>query len=407
MHPWERRLADLAQLLKSCHATYMEPDLFRMNTNQFLQTARTITFIIQKNKASIHGFSTWYDAVVVQPWQKDTVMAWARDARNTIEKEGDLEFNSTLNLTLLSSYLAEDDARIQCGHSELLRAGVKRLVRLAQKALPTGVSDAAVVKIERRWVTATLPSWELLQALSYVYGRIHDVCKSLAAVLSTNLDSGIPDAREFDRYRDQAQQITYLKLATFQTHSLSFRSRRIQKDEYLPPDLRQKLETVVASSPRDATLQSTAQFLTAMAETTFRHFGNHVPMLFLYDDRWVPIDMISTTFADQADKYIFWRRAADRVINQRAHGIAWISELWMRGLSGYPFDPIRKLPIVGERLHLALADRSGHIKEISWDIIRSSGDPQPLLRPVVADETNSRVPGFLYPIRRAWGLPDS
>jgi hypothetical protein len=143
-----------------------------------------------------------------------------------------------------------------------------------------------------------------------------------------------------------------------------------------------------------------------MAETTFMHFGNHVPMLFLYDDSWVPIDMISTSFDDQADKFIFWRRAADRVLNQRAHGIAWISELWMRGLSGYPVNPIRKLPIVGERLHVVLADRSGRIKEIAWDIVRSSGDAQPLLKRVAADEADPSVPSFLYPIRRAWGLPD-
>jgi len=48
--PWERRLKDLSHLLKCCIDTYFDPELFRLNLNQFLQTARTVTFIIQKNK---------------------------------------------------------------------------------------------------------------------------------------------------------------------------------------------------------------------------------------------------------------------------------------------------------------------------------------------------------------------
>jgi hypothetical protein len=50
MVSWQKRLADLSHLLLQCHRNYMEPELFRRSINQFLQTARTVTFIIQKNK---------------------------------------------------------------------------------------------------------------------------------------------------------------------------------------------------------------------------------------------------------------------------------------------------------------------------------------------------------------------
>ena len=86
MRPWERRLRDLAQLLRNCGETYFSPDLFRQNTNQFLQTSRTVTFIIQKNKADTPGFEAWYKTNVLQPWSNDPVMSWAKDARNVIEK---------------------------------------------------------------------------------------------------------------------------------------------------------------------------------------------------------------------------------------------------------------------------------------------------------------------------------
>jgi hypothetical protein len=91
-----------------------------MNTNQFLQTARTVTFIIQKNKEEIPNYQSWYSAAVVAPWGSDEVMTWANDARNTIEKEGDLELNSALKVTLLFSYLEEQDLSIDCGREELV-----------------------------------------------------------------------------------------------------------------------------------------------------------------------------------------------------------------------------------------------------------------------------------------------
>lgn len=150
MKPWEKRLSDLAHLLKNCHTTYLDPDLFRMNTNQFLQTARTITFIIQKNKDTIPNYENWYDKTVIQPWGSDEVMRWAKEARNKVEKEGDLDLYSSLKLTLVFSYLTEEDAEIQCSKAELLNAGIKKLIRFAQKKLPSGVSHAAAIKIERR-----------------------------------------------------------------------------------------------------------------------------------------------------------------------------------------------------------------------------------------------------------------
>lgn len=102
MTAWERRLKDLAQTLANCASTYFDPDAFRMNVNHFLQTSRTVTFIIQKDKAKIPNFIAWYDANVLKKWRGDVVMDWARDSRNIIEKEGDLDLNSTLAVTSYS-----------------------------------------------------------------------------------------------------------------------------------------------------------------------------------------------------------------------------------------------------------------------------------------------------------------
>ena len=175
MRRWERRLKDLARLLEQCEATYFDPELFRMNTNQFLQTARTVTFLIQKDKALIPNFVTWYQANVLGPWSTDPRMKWAKDSRNTIEKVGDLELHSSLSTTLIVGHLEETDIQVDVGCEGLIGANIKRLIRFAEKKLPSGVSESAYVRIERRWVANTLSNWELLAALAYVYARLQEL----------------------------------------------------------------------------------------------------------------------------------------------------------------------------------------------------------------------------------------
>lgn len=408
MKPWERRLRDLSQLLNSCHSTYFDPDLFRMNTNQFLQTARTVTFIIQKNKAEIQNFQSWYSVAVTSPWGSDEVMTWAKDARNTIEKEGDLELNSLLNATLLFSYLEEQDVSIDCKREELLNAGIKKLIRLAQKKLPTGVSDAAAVKIERRWVTASLPSWELLHALGYVYARMFDCCQSLAQHLGVSLNSSIPNAGAFDVIREEARHVQYIKLNGLRAHSLTTETITFDKSATPPETLRIALDAIQALPTPPRSLADALDYFSKIAVITFEHFSNHVPMLFILNDRWEPIDRITTQFTDQADKFIFWRNVADRIRSLKAAGFVWISESWLRSNSPNGTVAVRNMPIVGERLHVLAIDSSGERQQVSWKILRPSDSGKPTLQLISdTDEIqNEYLPFFLVPALRAMGVPD-
>lgn len=409
MNPWERRLRDLSHLLENCHKTYLDPDLFRMNTNQFLQTARTITFIIQKNKSIIPNYDTWYSDAVLEPWGKDNVMQWAKDARNSIEKEGDLELNSSLKLTLVFSYLTEDDVEIICSKVELLNAGVKKLIRLAQQKLPSGISDAAVVKIERRWVTALLPQWELLQALAYVYARIFECCQSLAKQLNSKLDNCIADASYFGGLEDETRQVSYIKLNGLNTHSL--RTELISSDRKfkLAPAIQEALNALHVGRKWPSNLDEVLEYYTNMAKLTFDHYGNHVPMLFLFNENWQPIDMISTHFGDQADKFIFWRHVADRIVTFQARGLVWISESWMRSTTDRTGNTaIRNMPITGERLHVIALDKSGNRQVAGWDILREPEETKPTLQQISADDKIEKdmSPYFLAPALRAMGIKD-
>ena len=48
MGNWIKRLRDCSIHLDNAINNYLEPDLFRINFNNFMQTARTVTFLIQK-----------------------------------------------------------------------------------------------------------------------------------------------------------------------------------------------------------------------------------------------------------------------------------------------------------------------------------------------------------------------
>lgn len=397
----------MAHLLGTCAQTYFEPELFRMNINQFLQTSRTVTFIIQKHKAEIPDFDRWYSASIESPWRADPLMSWAKDSRNKIEKQGDLELYSSLATTLLFSYLSEEDIAVEFGRSDLVGANVKRLIRLAQQRLPTGVADAAAVKIERRWVATSLPDWELLHALDSIYEHVFEACKQLAQHLGRKLDAAILRPRRLAQARETARQVRYVKLRGLHTYGVESQLTPIDPD-FVPPEA--FASTVLGvKSGREAvsSLAEAIRLYGKMAKVSFEHFGSHVPIAFVLDSNWRTIDMMSTHFADSTDKYIFWRTVAQRLDAKKAHSVVWIAESWLREQIG-PDVAIRNLPILGEQLNVIGFDRSGAIEQVAWTITRPFKDGPPSLREQPSESVFDPdwTPYFLVPAMRALGIPD-
>jgi hypothetical protein len=404
MHRWERRLADLAHLLESCSATYFAPDLFRMNINQFLTTARTVTFLIQKDKASIPDFSHWYSEAVLKPWSCDATMTWAKNSRNQIEKEGDLDLHSRLEVRLIYSYLEDQDLVLTCSKQDVVGANIKRLMRFAEKRLPSGVSDAAVLKIERGWVANSLPDQELLQALIYIYSQIRSVAASLATHLGGKIHHAISDPTDFDEVSTGDRHVRYIKFSDRCPSSMV--SKRVHKDtQYQPPPW---LQTLSDNRPKGDALRSLfhrVEFFGKMAQGTFEQFGNHLPMLYLFGPDGEVVDFLGMGPTDQATKYIFWRAVGDRIAYLRATSLIWISEMWIREASSRYTVPIRKMPIKGEMLQVIGLGSGGEIDAVHWDIVREREDAKPKLS--LRTEMNSpsdldEIFYFLAPARRAF-----
>lgn len=378
MRPWERRLRDLANLLHSSGQNYFSPDLFRQNTNQFLQTSRTVTFIIQKNKSTIPNFDVWYKENVLNAWSSDTIMTWAKNARNVVEKEGDLDMKSTLRVSVLFSYESAEDMTIEVSRLDLLKSSADQLMAMARRKLPPGIADAALIKIQRQWIANTLLDHELIYALTYAYSQLHKVCSTLARHLGLELDSTVPHPTSLDPATNDVAAVRYRKFSKpgLVRHS----AVRIKRDErFKPSDALSRLKNDLLGEPKPSSLAEVVSWQAKMAELTFSEWKNHVPMLALYDEKWNHIDGISAAFTDQADKFIFWRNVADRAFYLRAFAMIWTSEVWLRDFKDHGGRPIRALPITGEQLHVVGIDAGENLESAVWTIDRSAGALAPTL----------------------------
>lgn len=389
MQRWERRLSDAADVLANCGKTYFEPDLFRRNVNQFLTVIRTVTWLIAKEKANIPDYEKWLSSAIGKYWSGDEVMLWAKESRNFIEKEGDLELYSALSVALVYSYFTENDISIEIGRSELVSAGVKKLMRLAEAGLPRGIKAGAAVKIERRWVANTLPNCELFQGMIYVYSRYRQACVDLAQYLGTELSPTIPTAESIGEMDVHGRRVSYIKFNDKASYSMS--SRRVDIDRtFHPPiwlkdvDRNRELFDVHAE----------------MAERTFLHFGNHLSMVFLFDDNGKILQYLVFTPFDQVDKFLFWRTLSEKIVYLRAESLIFVAESWLRRDPGLA-TPIAQAEIIGEMLHMYEIKRTGETCLKAWSIDRTEDQVS-----LTGDDNDkleaSSFPNFLVPVRAAF-----
>jgi hypothetical protein len=401
MQRWERRLKDLAMSLEACGASYFDPERFRFNSNHFLTTARTVSFLFQKDKDSIENFESWHRQNIYDPWHSDGIMKWSIASRNTIEKVGDLDLYSTVNATLIYSYIEEQDYAISLDKQIFLGASIKRLIRFARSKLPSGVSDVSVIKVERRWIANTLPDFELLHAFQYIYTRMFEACTSLSKHLGGTLESSIPEPTTFDEVSTGSRGVHYIPLNSSHVRTLVAHRQALDRN-FSPPAWLGKMQEEVKESPPDS-LATLVAFHEKMAYANFMAYGNHLSMLWLYDEKFKPIDFMGTAPADQIDKFIFWRTVADRIHYLKARYLIWVSEAWIRqDVDKKMSTPIRNLPIIGEFLQVVGVDGSDNNITATWDIKRESQESSPTLERQPQPESDHKEGvNYLIPARRA------
>jgi hypothetical protein len=97
----------------------------------------------------------------------DARMRWLVDARNQIEKQGDLE---TCSIALASVLLTDGEDAVSRVEVPPLASPAEIAAAVKLKDLPERVRKQAVMAVERRWTVPELVDNELLDTIAYCYG---------------------------------------------------------------------------------------------------------------------------------------------------------------------------------------------------------------------------------------------
>lgn len=223
MGNWTKRLRDCSIHLDNAINNYLEPDLFRINFNNFMQTARTVTFLIQKEKSELQklfDFESWYQSYQIR-WRSDSIMRWSVDTRNMIEKQADIPIYSKIEVKLALGYLVEEDKILNIEQDELVFLGIKKLITWAKKNLDEYNRKDSAIWISRSWKEPKLENIDLVTAMQYVYARLYECCIDLNKIIGESFTLKSPD--EILSEFNITHTYEYIELNNFQ--AISFKQK--------------------------------------------------------------------------------------------------------------------------------------------------------------------------------------
>lgn len=406
-----RRLMDCHDHWHAALDTYMEPDAFRLNVNSLIQALRNVTFLLQKQKAELPEFESWYPE-----WQglvrDDEVMRWSVRARNRIVKESDLELNSIAKVTVALDWLRGGEKTFTIPP----RWGPRDIAAMLRQkgAIAPEFEGESVLTVERRWVDRLLPEKELLNACLHAMVMITDVVRSAhqaAGVTTCDLPTRSRECVKASLDRDlecmwdeDAARVERYDLATL-TPYLS-RRVRIERDEKLSREAIRRYG--VAPDFVNGDPISMVDLLVEVGKSVLVADGFNALFVWLFrGDK--AVDLQSPVFTNQAGKMMAFQEMATRAEMLNADGILLISEIWMA--TGASTEQVRGRPArAGERsdrteaLQVIAAKKDGVFRSVITPFERKDSEIF-FLDPISEDRAYSMP--MMRPLWKVWGVDDS
>jgi hypothetical protein len=346
----DRRLADAHTLWHQAEAAYFDPDGFRLAVQNAIQSLRSLTFIVQNHKAVIPNFTDWYGDYVDEKhgkrgkWQErlyaDPLMRWMVEARNKIEKRGDLESHSIVRAEIIASYY-DDGPRIDMP-AHLFQNAEALLRGIPDNLLDQHIRRNGVLRIQRRWVENTLPDYELLDAVAIYYGKltelVHDAHRQIGIDPPQTIHD--EDGGSFDlpamgwrlpcMIGHERPRTLTISLADGAKVEFESKSKLVKMDDAELAALTGRyggnaLEAMRRKFKTDAEL---AAGYFAAARAIFLRDGHHRSFLLLFRDR-KPIGPTEIRVENTLQKYVLMRQLADEVTKSGADAAILIGEVWI------------------------------------------------------------------------------
>jgi hypothetical protein len=162
---------------------YHEPDQFRYSLGAFVQAARSVTFMLQKEQ---HVFAdlSWYESWVEKA-KKDSVMSWLQGARTNVVHREALIPGSTLELRCIGNprqpHGDDDD-----DHPSVYSVSPFQCTHYYIHSEP--FTDHAH-EFERRWSMEGLKDRELLEVCADCFDRLDDLVHFAHQQLGASMES--------------------------------------------------------------------------------------------------------------------------------------------------------------------------------------------------------------------------
>jgi len=326
-----QRLEDAARMWKRANESYFSPDDFRVSVQPCIQALRSVTWVLQNNKAKIQAFQDWYS-----PWQQkmkeDSVLRWLVESRNRIEKQGDLQTRSKLKVTLSRSW--HDDPVFEIELPPMTTADA--VADLMMERVPAQLqTEEAILKIERQWDDAELPDREVLEALSHSYVALHEL-------ISDAHEHLFPPVKPSDCSSNSTEAQTILeRTVSLDNPRVLWIKLRDGQQAVVVPDFqkvtRQSLEETekryglkrlsVQGSRQCKSFQDECAHWFQIAKQMLQVDKHHPPIALLQTDR--TMHFVQLEMHDRAEKHIALRHLAQQARQLNAGTVFLISEAWL------------------------------------------------------------------------------
>lgn len=410
----DRRLGDVHRYWHEAERGYFDPDSFRVAIQTAIQTLRTVTFLVQSNKRLFSNFDTWYES-----WQDklraDPLMRWMVDARNKIEKQGDLETHSFVRAEIIASYYEEGPSMEV--HAELFQSPLELISSIPTDALREHVFKNGILRIQRRWVENSLPDYELLDAVGIAFGKVAELVADAHRELG--LEPPATKVGDIDHTlgkesrggilpcmigRDDARSHN-VWLATGQVMGIEQKTVEFDREHAECVAKKYGLDPKEMFPSTDPAPEATLNNLFVTARKMFSVDGHHDTIAFLLCGAQ-PVQLMQLAIQEHGEKYLVMRALANEVIKCGADGVIVIGEVWSA-----PYDlskPYRRAvdsPEKREFLSASLVTKAGDPVQLYAQIERE-GDGVLLGN---TDTLRDQAQISFAPIYAAWGreIPDA
>jgi len=396
-----KRLEGAHRLWHQALESYADADAFVTNVNALITGLRTVTWVLQASFKHAAGFEAWYGRKQ-QEMRADAVLRWAHDARTEIEKVGDLDLNSTARVSVMASW---DLPPVNEFEVPPLEPPHVIAMHIAARSIPAQLRDTGVLLVERRWVAASLPNRELLDACAYVYAAVARIVRDAEQQFGPGRKArAIDPAPECMEAGPQARSaILHLASGKFLSLGVRYEEHKESDDEEAEARYGEMLRSIPKSGD---TFAGRVKWLHEAARGMFLRDGGHITVAFLIREGQ-RVATMQIDAEDQQEKYILLNDLGRRAASSGADEVIITAESWMASL----------LPESDLDTAIRPAQRKDRGEAVLTQALTRDGQTATLVSPVIRSgerielgdvaEASDARPLNLMPTWRAWHGDDT